>query len=399
MNENSQLLKFSAALYKRRHFLIVYVIFTCIVAVSISLSVKKTYVSSATILTPSSSTGLSSFLPPSMTEGLGGAIGAFTSSPGSGLNTIMSILNSREIAEILINEFGLMEYFKSPTIEDAIEAYREMVSVTINDESMIKVSVYSETEIFHPDESELKSRYMAFDMAKYILSTLDSLNVGLETERARFQRQLIEKRYLKNQIDLKNAEVALMEFSQDYGVIALPEQFAASIQAAAKIESQLLFSKNELGTLMELYDNNSKEIQLKRLEIDQLNYTLESFLNKTFSPDSMSVLPAFISGPNLLYQYTSLYRDQRVQELLFEFLTQSYEQAKLDEEKQTPRLQYIDYPKLPTRKAAPSRAILSILVTLISLTFITTYVIFIELYKGKINSILDDLDKYSKHQL
>lgn len=378
-NTNNNLFKFSLAIYKRRKFLSIYILLTCILALSISLSVKKTYVSSATILTPSSS-GFSSFLPPSMTEGLGGAIGALTSNPGSGLNTLMSILKSREIAEQIVDEFNLQDYLQAPTIEDAIEGFREMVSVTINEESMIRVSVYAQTELFHPIESEKATQQLAFDMAKHVIKKLDSINVALETQKATTRRLIVEKRYNQNREELIDAEKALMEFSDEFGVIALPEQLAASIQTAAELESQLIISRNELATYLELYGDSRKEIQLKEIEIKQTEKSLRQFLNTSFKEDSLSVLPAFYEGPSLVFRYTALLREQRVQEIIFEFLTQSYEQSKLEEAKVTPTLQYIDYPKLPTRKSAPSRALLSILITLISIFMVIAYIIFSELF-------------------
>ena len=65
--------------------------------------------------------------------------------------------------------------------------------------------------------------------------------------------------------------------------------------------------------------------------------------------------------PRLAVPYADLYRRVRVQEAVFELLTQQYEIASIDEAKDTPAIKVIDPPGVPERKSFPPRLLLALL--------------------------------------
>ena len=373
-------INFFTKLYRRRRFLLWHIIITCVIAVIISLSVKKTFISSATVLPPSSTSPFLSFLPESMSQGLGGTIRSLTGGSGDDTFKLMSILNSRNLAESAVHEFDLDEKFEAPVIEDAIELYRELVSYTIDDQGMVQISVAAKTEWFHPEESEKATQQFSQDLANYVVNFTDSVFTELQIERARKERLLVEQRYEQNKKDLRQAERALKEFSEKHGVIALPEQLSASISAAANIESQILINRVELGVLKRFYNENNAEISRKEMTIDELSSSLYEFQQFGSMTDSMGVLPSFSEAPSLILEFAQIQREIEVQNILYQFLTQRYEQVKLEEGKQTPSLQFIDAPQYPTRKAAPVRSILTIVLVIIGTILGAGYIIIADFY-------------------
>ncbi|HKO20881.1 MAG TPA: hypothetical protein VJU82_18555, partial [Acidobacteriaceae bacterium] len=67
--------------------------------------------------------------------------------------------------------------------------------------------------------------------------------------------------------------------------------------------------------------------------------------------------------PRLAVPYADLYRNVRVQETLYELLTQQFETARINEAKDTPAVAVIDAPGVPEKKSFPPRALLTLLLT------------------------------------
>jgi LPS O-antigen subunit length determinant protein (WzzB/FepE family) len=75
------------------------------------------------------------------------------------------------------------------------------------------------------------------------------------------------------------------------------------------------------------------------------------------------------------YQYTDLYRQTRIQETVFEFLTQQYEMAKIQEAKELPTVRVMDPAVPPERKSGPIRTLVVSLCLLAGLALASFWVI------------------------
>jgi len=67
--------------------------------------------------------------------------------------------------------------------------------------------------------------------------------------------------------------------------------------------------------------------------------------------------------PRLAVPYADLYRRVRVQETVYELLTQQYEMARIDEAKDVPVVSVIDSPGVPEKKSFPPRLLLTLALT------------------------------------
>ena len=70
--------------------------------------------------------------------------------------------------------------------------------------------------------------------------------------------------------------------------------------------------------------------------------------------------------PRLAVPYADLYRRVKVQEAVFELLTQQYEMARIEEAKDVPAVSVIDFPGIPEKKSFPPRLLLALLLTFLS---------------------------------
>jgi uncharacterized protein involved in exopolysaccharide biosynthesis len=79
--------------------------------------------------------------------------------------------------------------------------------------------------------------------------------------------------------------------------------------------------------------------------------------------------------PRLAVPYANLYRNVRVQEALFELLTQQNEMARIEEAKDIPVVSVIDPPGIAEKKSFPPRVLLTLLLTFLSFAFASALIL------------------------
>ncbi len=125
----------------------------------------------------------------------------------------------------VINKFHLMKYYgiDDNNMDKAIKAFRDDISADPNEYGMIDFSIIN------------KNPKISAEIANYLVDLVDSLNIKFNIERARNNRVFIEKRYVQNVRDLKNAEDSLFKFQRKYGIVAVPEQLEVTVKLPLKL--------------------------------------------------------------------------------------------------------------------------------------------------------------------
>lgn len=390
MSKNLSLINILKELLRWKKFLLINFFITVIFAVSIALILPLEFKSTASILPPSQSNILSSILPSNLTKGLTGALGSGAFDQDGETNKIISILNSRTLREKIIYEFDLMEKFESPTIEDALETLSEKISTEITDEGLIYIVVKDKTEFFHFEEDELETKTFVKVLNDYIISELDNTYTKIGIQKASYERQEIEKRYEQNKNEIRDLENKIKNFSASTGIISFPEQTQALIEVIADLETKKIAEEIKLSILKNEFESSS-EISNTEFLINELNRNINLLKTDGSSGDSLKVLPPFSMTPEYGLQFARLQREYEVQIIIYEFLTQQYEQTKLQETKDTPSLQLIDLPSTPTKRSAPTRSIIVIAIVFLSCVVTLFGTLIFSLYKEELLNLKREL--------
>ena len=344
-------------------------IFSCVLV----LIMPKTFTSSAVLMPPTSESGT-----------VGNIMGALSNLPFGGFGSqtndeslsIIAILKSRTLSEKTIEKFGLINFYGAPNIDKALISLSENTNFKVLDEGTINISVSLKTDWFHSERSENTVKKLCADMALFFVTELDILNKSLKTEQASFHREFIGERYKKNLSDLKNAEDSLKIFQEKHKMIALTEQTSAAIDAAASIRAQMLSNEVKLGVMLGALNPNHPDIENVRME----NFELKKKMNELeyggelIDIEKSNLFPVLSDIPELGVELIRLKREVEIQNTLFVFLTQQYEEAKIKESKDTPTVQILDYPMIPELKSAPKRMII-VLICLVISFFINVLVV------------------------
>ena len=338
---------------------------TFILTAAITLILPKWYRSYITILPPNdtdSMGGLSSLMGDLPLKALGFNAGTESA------DLVLAVLKSRTILESTIKHFNLIQRYNKKNIEEAIKELLTHYSASENEERTITLFAEASTPFFTFFSDDSETKLLAQEMAKYFIVELDRINRSLKSERAKNTRIFIEKRYHQNLEDLKIAEDSLKVFQQKYGVYLLPEQTSITIQTAMELKAEVISKEVQRDVLNSLYGSgNSEYLQLDK-EIQKLKGKLVQF--ESASGDNISssrlMLP-FNQIPDLSLEYIRLYRDVTLQEKILEFILPQYEQAKIQEAKDTPSIQILDDANYPIKKHHPKRAIIVIFYSFLSI--------------------------------
>ena len=357
---------------KRRKSIVSLAVAVGIVATAISLVLPKTYTATAVVMPPGPGSsllaGVSMGSPISDISSLFGGVTDET-------NRFLAILKSRTMAASVIHQFNLMERYKKSYLEDAIHTLEEMMNVSVDDEGMIGVEVSARTGFLHFPASEEVARTLCADMANFIIDELDRINAELQTQQAKYTRLLIENIYNRNKTELQEIEEEMKVYGETYGIISLPDQVSAAILAAAALEEQITLKEVELVAARRVMDPGRPEVQDLEIQLREFRKKLGEMKFGGQEPDSLAIFPLFHQAPELGVMYVRLTRRMEAESLLYQFLTQQYEQAKVQEAKDTPTVQVLDRAVVPMRKSKPSRVLIVLVSALGALTLQGFYIL------------------------
>jgi capsule polysaccharide export protein KpsE/RkpR len=345
---NLKLSTYLTSIYKWRKFLIINLFLTLIIVTIISFLILEKYKSTTTIMvsTDNSSdlSGLSNLISGNPVISMGAQL---LGAGGGSTDIIFGILNSRSTLTDVIKKFDLVKYYEidDENIDKTLKAFKGDVDFETNENgiNMVDISVTTTDPQF------------SAEIANYFVKLVDSLNIKLNNEQARSNRIFIEKRYIKNQDDLKIAEDSLYKFQKKYGIITVPEQFEVIYQAAAEIESNLVKSELSISLIKSQYGENSPQYEIAEKQLQTLREKVSELKTSDQLAKESNIFLPFKEFPQISISYLRYYREVELQSKIMEFILPMYEQAKIEEQKSMPTVVVID-PAVPAQlKDSPKR--------------------------------------------
>jgi uncharacterized protein involved in exopolysaccharide biosynthesis len=337
------------------------------------------------ILTPSRFAATTRLMPPDPPAGAGMAVlagiaGRMGSTLGSlggdlfGMNTsadlFAGVLQSRTVQNDLVNKYDLRHVYNVKRLMDARRMLARQTDISIERKSGILT-----IQVTDHDPKR------ATALAEEYVSELNNVVIQLNTSAAHRERVFLEARLLEVKTDLESSEKDFSQFASKSGAIDIKEQGKAMVEAAAILEGQLIAAQTELQGLRQIFTDQNIRVKTMQARIDELRRQLLKMGGKTEVPDSAQaqqedeLYPSIRKLPLLGVTYADLYRRMKVQETVFETLTQQYEIAKVQEAKEVPSVKVLDPPEVPERKVFPPRTLLTLLGTLFAMVIGVAWVV------------------------
>jgi len=347
-----------AVVVKWRRLLVLNFFAAAIITFIIASFLPKWYSSQAALFPPdqeSAGLGLASSL---LGSGLGSLLGGSNLSLptfASMSDVYAAVLRSRIVGEGVLDANNLMDVYECKSREQALIILASHTTIAVRPEGMITVAC------------EDKDPELAAKLAQSYIDELHRVNTDVRESRASATREFVEQRLAQNQIELAAAEEDYKAFQMENNTISLDEQVKALIGSLAELKSQMVLAEIELGVLKRSFLPTHTQVKQQEAKIDEIKKQIKILEegNPGMALDSPLSIP-FADAPDLGLQLARLTRTLKIQETLFELLTQQYEQAKIQEKRDTPTIQVLDPPKVPERKSRPKRATMALMAGMLS---------------------------------
>jgi uncharacterized protein involved in exopolysaccharide biosynthesis len=345
-----------------------------VISLGIAFAIPKSYKATASIMPPDQQ-GSGTMLLAAL-AGRSGGLGGLGSLAGGLLGghpttaLYVSLLESGTVSGHLIDKFHLQAVYHKRYRFTTAKRLAHLTSITDDKKSgVITISV------------EDTDRVRARDMAQAYLDELNKLLTQTSTSSAHQERVFIENRLHSVGADLEQAQLALSEFSSKNSTIDIKEQTRGLVDAGARIQGELLVEQSGLQSLRQIYGDGNVRVRETEARIASLQRDLKEMTGSsaplpsgngdadsatTDAQDKGELSPPLRQLPRLAVPYADLYRRVKVQETVYELLTQQYEMSRIEEAKDIPVVAVIDAPGVPERKSFPPRLLLTLLLTFLA---------------------------------
>jgi uncharacterized protein involved in exopolysaccharide biosynthesis len=347
-------------LWDQRGFLLKVTAIGLVIAILIAFLIPKRYVSTTQLMPPDSQSTTSMMMLAGLAQkggsGLGAMAGDLLGIKSSGA-LFVGVLQSQTVENSLIQQFDLTKVYGKKYQQEAREQLAENTSVLEDRKNgIIAIQVTD------------RSPERAAAIANAYVIELNLKMAQLSTSSAHRERVFLEDRLKSVKQDLEDADTQLAQFSSKNETLDIQTQGKAMLEAAGTLSGELIAAQSELEGLKQIYSDNNVRVRSLNARVEELHKQLDKLMgdngnNKdasaaTTDSSNDAVYPSMRKLPLLGVKYADYYRRAKVQETVFELLTEQYELAKVEEAKETPSIKVLDVAQIPEKKSYPPRLVI-----------------------------------------
>jgi uncharacterized protein involved in exopolysaccharide biosynthesis len=288
-----------------------------------------------------------------------GALGSLTSDllpMKSNGAMFLGVLRSQTVQDRLVQQFDLKKVYGKKL---AIDARKKLDENTFIAEDR-KSGIITITVTDHNKER-------AAALAGAYVEQLNSLVAELSTSAAHRERVFLGDRLTAVKQELDTASDQLAQFSSKNSTLDIRDEGRAMLDAAAGLAGQMIAVQSQLEGLRQIYTDSNPRVRSLNAHVAELRKQLQKIggakdkpgsNDSAVDPTSDMPYPSIQKLPLLGVKYADFYRRVKIQETVFELLTQQFELAKVQEVRETPSVKTLDPATVPERKSFPPRSVI-----------------------------------------
>jgi hypothetical protein len=254
--------------------------------------------------------------------------------PGAGLSEAVqagdlsiALLKSRRVRDTLVVEFDLIKRYKVKDVEAALAALHSHSDFFVGQEGMVNVAI------------EDRDPRVAANMVNRSIEILDKFNAEQRMTKGQRTRIFVERELGESERALRQAEELLQRYQVETKLVPMSAQAQSDISASAALLARKMEVEIQLGMKQTVLREGHEQLKLLRSELAEIDRKLGEL-------------------PALGLEYARLLRDLKVREQIHTFLRTEYEQAKIQEERDTPSITLVDRAEPPLRRVRPRRTLI-----------------------------------------
>lgn len=343
-------LYFVNMLIRQRRLLLWYPLGITVLVVVIAFLFPNQYKSNVVVLPPESSFQSADF---TMTD-LGMFAGGGLSLPmmATPSDILQAVIVSRTVRDSVVSRLQLKTRWNR---KDAASRLRENSGATVEQSGIINVWAID------------TDKYFADTLVNEMVAEADRLNREIVNTKARRSREFVGGRLAETEAQLDSASAALTRFQKEHKTIALDEQIAALVRNAAELKAQITADEIELSVLQSSLSPEHPNVRRLKSRIRETQKRLDMLQTSPSGDTSVALFDNGLKGaPRLVQELADITRSLKIAENLYTLLTERYENARIQEQRDTPSFSVLDRAAGGGSKVRPRRSLIALATLLVS---------------------------------
>jgi uncharacterized protein involved in exopolysaccharide biosynthesis len=374
------------ALLKRKKFLIVNFFIVFLVAIGLSLLLPKSYKSTLVFIPPGqSASGILSMLGSEITPD------ALMGSKFSKRQYI-SLLQSRELREQLINKFNLIEVYKlgkmKNSLDLALKALDKSIIIKEEEEGGLGITDVLTVSITVVDGKAQR----ASDMANGLFDLLEKKVLEMNQRESDLQIEFLNHQMFLDDTLLVRARNELKTFQMTYKMYDIPSQVRMTVRALSQLEADKMSLEFQKTYLLKSFSSQYSEVTSLNEKLAVCNQKIAD-LEKQYNS---GLIPGLQKSLDLSDEYLDRLKEVETYVQLKFLLRQQLEIAKMKLQKSYTGISLIDHARPAQYKFKPKRAFVVLVLTFLYMALLLFWILFKNYYDyvrqnhpEKMNQLLD----------
>ena len=390
-DEEINILDFIFPIFKRWKFLVIFMFGVVSFAAIYTFRTPKTYEATAVILPEPKPTdgGIGVELKAAFLEQFGvSGIGNASSTPSE---VFEAVIRSEYLARQVLDRYNYF-YVMGITDEDEEFVTRSFVRA-VNVEKgeagpTLSITIQSGDPL------------LAADLTNSYIEALDKYNQSNTITSARRLRKYIEDRLKTANYDLEKAQKELWQFQDKNKAISIEKQTKATIEILSELEAQRVILEIEKAAKEKFYkgphlqiEESKAKMEAVQKNINRLMYSNEDKIPISKEKGKVEFYIPLIHIPALNFEESRILLKVKAKTSVVTMLTTQLEQAKLDETKDMPTINVLDWAQPSTKPIKPNLKLNIILSVVISF-FLGTFFVFCLEYFQRVNQNSGGVSKW-----
>lgn len=335
------------------------------------------YVSESSIMPPKQSGGGMNISSIIQSMGMGG-LSSMTGMPSTNLSLVYNeVILSSSVANYIIDSCQLekTKLFKGIPRHLLIMIIKSDLKVLIDKSGVLYITTTVRTRSFPSKSDKQEAAQLSAKIGNAAILGLDFVIRQRNSSVSGKTKDFIGKEIDSYSAKLDSIQNELEKFRKDNKVLELEEQTKAIVLQANTIAVELAKAEVELSIGKKIYAENSQNYKMLKESYDILRSQYDKIQSGGLTSKDEFSIP-LNEVPGLLRTYSNLVRDQKLYEQILIYMKTNFYQEAIQEKRDIPQIDVLDWAVVPFEKDAPSYKMLFIFLFVIDFGVLFLYLIF-----------------------
>lgn len=366
MQKTVDLAQLAKLLLRRRRLILVCTAAAVVISALVSLVLPQWFKARASILPPESGVEQQDIVSIMRFAGYRPAAIPTLTSPSE---IYAAVLGSIRVTDAVIDSLDLIKTYRKKSREETRETVCYGMRVSVSPQGLVLV------------DYEDKDPARAAAVANAFVAELDRFYSRTRVTTARRVRQLIEQQLGQTEQELQSAQGALKAFKERTGAVMISEQTNASIQTAAELYGRIAELEVSLERISQFATDKSPEVIDTKTQIRALEHKLAEMGYTDAGEGSqgdagVTLFPKFNAAPSLEERLADLMMAVEIKTSVYRVLSEQYEEARIQEARDTPTIQVLDWAQRPHIRSRPKRKLIVAISTVAAFFLSSLWVVY-----------------------